>query len=371
MRPMLRPSPAIEVAGVGLKRMYTSFCRTRIPRPRSFSAVTRIAQPLPGTHPHLMASGELTPGIAADEYARRRERLANSLPPGSLALFPSSPLAYMAHDVPFPYHQDTDLLYLCGLLEPSSLLACVKPADASARWHLFVRPTCANTAMWDGPRAGVEGAQRYFVPDGAAHALDDAPRVLHGALWGGGSESISTLYYAPKANPAIDTLLRPVLRDAPTTSQLTPQPATPLVQRLRVIKSPAEVSLLQRSANLCADAMNATMKASTAAAAGNLTEVALAAHFEFECRLAGAERLAYPCVVAGGVNAVTLHYMHNNALLSADQMVLMDAGASLHGYASDLTRTWPLDGRFSAEQRLLYEAVLDVNERIINLCVLR
>ena len=107
--------------------------------------ISRIAQPLPGSHPHLMAPGELTPGITEAEFVRRRERLVDSLPPGSLALFPAAPQAFMSHDVPFPHHQDTDLLYLSGLQEHSSLLTCTKPANGGeARWNLFVRPSCSN-----------------------------------------------------------------------------------------------------------------------------------------------------------------------------------------------------------------------------------
>jgi len=131
----------------------------------------------------------------------------------------------------------------------------------------------------------------------------------------------------------------------------------------------AEAELMRRSAALCADAMVGTIQASTRAAERGLSEAVLAATFEFNIRMHGAERLAYPCVVAGGANAVTLHYMFNDAVLRPAEMLLMDAGASLHGYCSDLTRTWPLGGRYSAAQRALYEAVLDVNRYVISQCV--
>ena len=160
----------------------------------------------------------LMPGISAEEYQARRTQLAHRLPPGSLALFPARPRGYMSHDVPFPHHQDTDLSYLCGFLEPSSLLAVVKPASGgSARWRLFVKPSCPDEAMWDGPRAGVEGAQRHFLPDGDAHALNDAPKVLHADLHSA-ADNVAELLYAPKYNPEIDALLRPMLDAAAASS---------------------------------------------------------------------------------------------------------------------------------------------------------
>jgi Xaa-Pro aminopeptidase len=305
----------------------------------------------------------LMPGISAEEYQARRTQLAHRLPPGSLALFPARPRGYMSHDVPFPHHQDTDLSYLCGFLEPSSLLAVVKPASGgSARWRLFVKPSCPDEAMWDGPRAGVEGAQRHFLPDGDAHALHDAPKVLHADLHSA-ADNVAELLYAPKYNPEIDALLRPML-DAAAKQRVT-QPPDRYTQPLRLRKSAAEQALMRRSAAVCTSAMRDTMQMSRSAASRGMSEGVLAASFEFGIKLGGAERLAYPCVVACGANAVTLHYMHNDAPLRPESMLLMDAGASLHGYCSDLTRTWPLNGRYSAEQRALYDAVLDVNERII------
>jgi Xaa-Pro aminopeptidase len=273
----------------------------------------------------------------------------------------------MSHDVPFPLHQDPEISYLCGLLEPTSLLACVKPANAGTppRWHLFVRPANAAEELWDGARAGVDGAQSFFLAEGAAHALDDAPKVLASELHGG---QLHTLFYSAAANPEIDSRLRSTLLAA-DAGRMDQQPAHRPVQKLRVVKSAAEQQLMRRSGQVGTGAMNATMCGSIGAAAGGLTEGVLAAHFEFESKLAGAERLAYPCVVASGNHATTLHYMHNNAVMRPGEMVLMDAGCNLHGYCSDITRTWPLNGVYSPEQSAVYQAVLEVNEKCIAMCV--
>ena len=156
-----------------------------------------IAQPTAETHPHLLAPGETTPGIGQSEYAQRRERLASALPEGSLALFPAAPLGYMSHDVPYPFVQNSDLLWLSGLQEPSSLLACVKRRGASARWQLFLLPACPKQAVWDGPRAGIEGALQHILPGGDVQPLDMAARILRSELEGG----IETLLLDEQASP--------------------------------------------------------------------------------------------------------------------------------------------------------------------------
>lgn len=320
-----------------------------------------------------MAAGEVTPGVSLTEYQARREAVAAELPPGSLALWPAAPQAFMAHDVPYiPYLQDTDLFYLCGFQEHSSLLACARPADSEAQWHLFVRPACEAEAVWDGRRAGVECAHSYFLPEGCAHSVEKISRVLEAELLpqAAGAAPRRTqgiLFYEKKVNPLLDARLAPLLASAAKAAVRYASPAS-LVHPLRSVKSAAELELMRRSASVCTAAMRRTMMASREAAERGYTEASLSARFEFECRVAGAERLAYPSVVAGGANAVTLHYMHNNAVLRPGQLLLMDAGASLHGYASDLTRTWPLSGTFTPAQRDLYAAVLDVNERVIEAC---
>ena len=341
------------------RRRYAVPAFTAAPAP---SASERIGQPTPLSHPHLMAPGEVTPGVALSEYAARRAALAASLPAKSMALFPSAPLSYMSHDVPFPYRQDVDLSYLCGFQEASSLLACVKPNDAgSERWHLFVRPREPSRELWDGPSAGLPGARRHILPDGLVHALGSAADVLRGEL-----PACDAIFL--EGAGGVDATLKPLLA-ACQARRLAPRSVARLAQNLRVRKSDAEAALMRKSAAVCAGAFRTTMAASAMLTREGHTEDALAATFELDVRLAGAERLAYPCVVAGGANAVTLHYMHNNARLAPGSLLLMDAGCSLHGYASDLTRTWPLDGAFTAAQRRVYDAVLDVNERCIAMCV--
>ena len=181
--------------------------------------------------------------------------------------------------------------------------------------------------MWDGPRAGVAGARAFFLPEGEAHALDDAPSVLASELSAASSSTSSSsvatprIFFAAQRNPAITATLRSTLAQVQAqrgSVGIDAHMAHRLVQGLRLRKSAAEIDLMRRSGVVGADSMSSTMQASTRAAT-----------FEFEIRLHGAERLAYPCVVAGGVNAVTLHYMHNNCVMDPSSLLLMDAGSSL------------------------------------------
>ncbi len=337
------------------------------------SSARAIAQPAHHTHPHLVQAGHVTRGVSADEYAKRRRSLAATLPSGTLALFPAAAIPYMSHDVPFsPYHQSADLFYLCGLLEPESLLVCRTPTSqspAEARWSLFVMPDEPEKALWDGHRAGIDGAQRHFLPGGEVLPLSMAPRALAALLDEGGPVK-SLLYDAHAHNSGLGELLSPVVAacDERRAGRLNPAHHA---QKLRRQKSSAEVELMSRAAHVSACAHRATMCLSREVAslpAPAPTEAVLGARFQYECVKGGAERLAYPSVVAGGANATTLHYMHNNAPILPGDLVLMDAGASYGGYSADITRTWPTSGKYSPAQRDVYAAVLEVNRACIDAC---
>jgi len=339
-----------------------------------------ISQPTAGTHPHLVSPGEVTPGVTRAEYALRRAMLASTIPVGSVALFPSAPLSYISHDVAHTFHQSPDLSYLCGFQEANCLLACSRPvvgapgsAPGDAYWHLFVTPCDPAQAIWDGPRAGVSGAREHILDDGEVHPIGSALRVLLEIVDAsfcarGLAPSPPCLLFDSGLNPAITKSLSPLLEKS--AQNLRVRPASPYAQRLRLRKTDAEVGLMRHAAEASAEAFIATMgESARAAARGDQLEGLLAARFEFETKRRGCGRLAYPCVVASGRNAVTLHYMHNNARLRPGDLLLMDAGGSYCGYSADITRTWPLSGSFTSAQRDVYEAVLGVNEAVI--CAVR
>jgi len=258
----------------------------------------------------------------------------------------------MAHDIPFLYRQDPDFFYLTGLLEPDSLLILQgKGADMT----LLVRPRDKSREIWDGPRAGLEGASQLF----GAHTVGDFRKDAASTL----SEAIA--YAAAKgAKVFVDLSKMPrklqldeATREYLNRLRLPKRLGNPhdYIERMRVVKSPAEIQLMRNAAEVTGasfvDAIGSTLHLHS--------ETELSALMEYGFKKRGAEKLAYPSVVAGGKNACTLHYIANNQLLPDDGLVLVDAGCELHGYASDVTRTWPTRGRFNTAQKALYEAVLD------------
>ncbi|XP_037544802.1 xaa-Pro aminopeptidase 3 [Nematolebias whitei] len=324
-----------------------------------------LGQPSSYTHPHLIKHGEVTPGIAQTEYELRRQKLASLIEAQADKLGPSTsssnhvviilshPTRYMTNDIPYPFHQNQDFLYLTGFLEPDSALVLHgngRPDQAI----LFVPRRDPGRELWDGPRSGRDGAA----------ALTGIERVHHTEEQGLVLKSLkgSQFWYdtpCPSHPQLHQTHVLPVLQTGSTS-----RPVRPLVHSLRAVKSSAEVSLMQEASRITAQAFRRTMALSQ----GDVDEAVLFAKFDFENRIHGANFLAYPPVVAGGNRANTLHYINNNQIIKDGEMVLLDGGCEYFGYVSDITRTWPVNGRFSPAQAELYEAVLEVQLSCLSLC---
>jgi Xaa-Pro aminopeptidase len=239
------------------------------------------------------------------------------------------------------YRQDADFFYLTGVSQPDCL-ALFQKTERGGRFSLLVPPHDARDVTWHGPRLGAAAAVRHFGADEAVSA----------AALGEAFAAASSLYWAEP--PAADSQLAaaaarfPRLRASPLRSLLSPQ---------RWRKSEAEQALLRRSAQAAA----AGLRAAAAAAVPGATEASPAAAHEAAVRRLGAQRLPYPSVVAGGARGAAIHYGRYDGLLTEGDTLLMDAGAELHGYVSDVTRTWPLSRRFGHRQRALYDAVRSVH----------
>ncbi|MCQ4348810.1 Xaa-Pro aminopeptidase [Pseudomonas stutzeri] len=291
--------------------------------------------------------------IAQSEYARRRQALMQQMVPGSIAILPAAPVHVRNRDVEYDYRQDSDFQYLTGFPEPEAVLALI-PGRAHGEYVLFCRERNPERELWDGLRAGQEGAVRDYGADDA-FPIDDIDDILPGLI-----EGRSRVYYALGANPEFD---RQLVGWINAIRSKVRQGATPpsefgaldhLLHDMRLYKSPAEVAVMKAAADISARAHVRAMQTCRP----GLHEYHLEAELDHEFRRSGARLAAYGSIVASGRNACILHYRENDAPLRDGDLVLIDAGCELDCYASDITRTFPVGGRFSPEQKAIYELVL-------------
>ncbi|KAK3955606.1 peptidase M24, structural domain-containing protein [Pseudoneurospora amorphoporcata] len=319
------------------------------------AADLEFGQPVYETHPHMLQPGELTPGITAQEYHERRSKLAFALPENGIAILASSELKYRSGAVFFPFRQDSNFLYLTGFSEPDSLAIIQKtgPKPGDYVFHLFCRPKDPRAEQWSGPWSGLQAAEDVFNADftgDIARVESLLPPILRGA---------STIYTditpsTPVTGQLVTTLLAHL--------RLPPSPLAGLVHSLRAIKSPAEISNMRHAGRVSGRALTSAMKRSWS------SEKDLESYLNYAFTSHGLSGPAYVPVVAGGPRGNMIHYVHNSRLLKQDEMVLVDAGGEYGTYITDITRTWPVNGKFSAAQRDLYEAVLTVQRQMVSLC---
>ncbi len=289
--------------------------------------------------------------LDASVYARRRARLAARLGNG-VAIVPTAPECLRNRDAHYPYRYDSYFYYLTGFREPEAVLVLV--GGETPRSMLFCREKNAEREIWDGFRYGPEAAREAFAFDEACSIteldarmpdlLADRPAVqVHlgsDPLWDG---RVLGWVNAVRGRARSGVAAPGDLRDVRV-----------LLDEMRLIKDGHEVALMRRAGDISAAAHRLAMQA----ARPGVAEYAVEAVLQHEFRRCGAQAPAYTPIVAGGVNACVLHYVENNAILADGDLLLIDAGCELDGYASDITRTFPVNGRFSGAQRDVYELVL-------------
>jgi Xaa-Pro aminopeptidase len=289
--------------------------------------------------------------IPAAAYSRRRKQLMRMAGDDAIVILPSAPERVRSRDTHYPYRQDSDLLYLTGFPEPEAVLVLV-PGRPHGETILFCRERDPDREGWDGPRCGPEGAVEQFGTDDA-YPIADLDEILPGLL-----EGRSRVYYHFGRDAEFDLKLIGWLNRVRAMVRMGAQPPHEflelghLLDELRLFKSRDELKLMQRAADISVLAHEAAMRAS----APGLHEYALQAEIERVFRLHDAGP-AYNSIVGAGSNACVLHYIANNAVVADGDLVLVDAGAEYRGYASDITRTFPANGRFSQEQRALHDLV--------------
>lgn len=295
--------------------------------------------------------------IPKAEYARRRKALMAQMEANSIAILPAAPVHIRNRDVEHVYRQDSDFQYLSGFPEPEAVLVLI-PGREHGEYVLFCRERDPERELWDGLRAGQEGAIRDFGADDA-FPIGDIDDILPGLI-----EGRSRVYYSIGTNTEFDQHLMEWVNTIRSKARQGAQPPKEfvaldhLLHDMRLYKSAAEVKVMREAAEVSA---RAHVRAMQAARAG-LYEYHLEAELEYEFRKGGAKMPAYGSIVAAGKNACILHYRENDAPLKDGGLVLIDAACELDCYASDITRTFPVSGRFSPEQKAIYELVLKSQE---------
>lgn len=300
--------------------------------------------------------------MSSQVFQERRKAVLQAMAPGVMVV-PCAPHQLRNNDVHHGYRQDSDLYYLTGFDEPDSVL--VLGAQDAAPAILFVRPRDPEREVWDGARAGIEGALQQFGID-QAYPIAELEQRLPDLL--GGHERL--FYHLGRYNE-FDSLLIKALGTARGKGRrgkafpIEIIDADSVVHELRRIKSPAEIELLQRAVEITDVAHRQAM----AAAHPGGYEFELEAVLRGEFLKRGSPRVAYEPIVGSGPNATVLHHVKNDRQLRDGELVLIDAGCEYGYYAADVTRTFPVNGRFSAPQRDLYQAVLDAQQLAIAACV--
>jgi Xaa-Pro aminopeptidase len=296
------------------------------------------------------------------EFARRRADFVAKIG-DAVAIFPSAPAAIRTNDSHYPYRQDTDLYYLTGFEEPESVLV-LAPRHPTTKSVLFVRPRDKERETWDGYRYGVEGAVRDFGVE-AAYPIAELDARLPDLL-----DTAHTLYYAFERDDAFNTRIVDQLKryrfsrrrvDAGPTTVIDP---STILHEMRMFKSPADIEGMRRAVAVSREGHIAAMQH----ARPGMYEYEIQAIVEYVFTSRGAQSAASPSIVAGGANATVLHYTSNRKRIKDSDLVLVDAGAEVDYYCGDITRTWPISGRFTPEQRAVYEIVLAAQLRCIEMC---
>lgn len=300
--------------------------------------------------------------IDPKEFARRRQALMDDMQANSIAIIPSASEVIRNHDVHYPFRQDSNFYYLTGFDEPNAVAVLI-PGREHGEYIIFCRDKDPSRELWDGYRAGPEGAcSTYQAND--AFPISDIDDILPGLL-----EGRDCVYYAMGRHKDFDLQVMAWVNSIRANIRSGAQPPGEfinldhLLHDLRLYKSAAEVKMMQEAGTISARAHKRAMQF----CCPGVYEYQLEAEILHEFAMAGARLPAYSSIVGGGDNACILHYVENNQLLKDGDLVLIDAGCELDYYAADITRTFPVNGKFSDEQKAIYNIVLDAQLAAIEL----
>jgi len=291
--------------------------------------------------------------LAQTEYRQRRQQLIEQMEANSIAIVPTAVETVRNRDVEHPFRQDSDFYYLSGFAEANACLILI-PGREQGEYILFCEAKDPALEIWTGRRAGPEGAARDFFVD-EAYPIEAIDSVLPELI-----EGKARVYSVMGANSKFDSQLTHWLNQVKAMVRKGAQvphefsALDHLLHEMRLIKSPAEIEIMQKAADISAAAHCRAMQV----AKPGCFEYQLEAEILYEFTREGSRWPAYPSIVGGGENACILHYTNNDMAIADGGLVLIDAGCELDYYAADITRTFPVNGKFSPEQKALYELVL-------------
>jgi Xaa-Pro aminopeptidase len=301
------------------------------------------------------------PMISRQEFARRRRELMDNMEENSIAILPAAPERRRNRDIEHPYRQDSDFWYLSGFPEPEAVMALI-PGRAHGEFVVFCRERNREMETWHGYRSGPEGAVKDYGADDA-FPISDIDEILPGLI-----EGRDRVYYDMGRDPEFDRQVMSWVNSIRAKVRSGAHPPgeflalTHLLHDQRLFKSTAEIKVMRHAGEIAAAAH---VRAMLAVKPG-MYEYQLEAEYLHEFMLQGARSPAYPSIVGGGRNGCILHYINNDQKLKDGDLVLVDAGAEYECYASDITRTFPVNGKFSAEQQAVYEVVLAAQHAAID-----
>ena len=293
--------------------------------------------------------GALPAWAEDDVYSARRMALMEKCEDG-VAVFMSAPVYLRNGDSDFEFRQESNFLYLSGFEEPQSYMVLAPGADAE--FVMLVRPHHPVAEMWTGARAGEDGAVAEYGAD-AAYDVEKMSEVMLAAL-----ECRSKIYCNPQ-DERLQEVLNKAIEELGPEREIELVDVRPIVHEMRAIKDAQEIAYLRRACDLTCDALIEVLKASKP----GMGEYEYEALIEYTFRRGGARGPGYPSIVASGANATVLHYIVNNRVAEDGDLLLMDVGAEVENYTADVTRTYPINGRFSEAQREIYEVVLQTIKR--------
>ena len=289
--------------------------------------------------------------ITQTEYLQRREKLMSKIGNGT-AIFRSAPMAVMHNDVEYVFRQDSDFYYLTGFNEPEAV-AVLAPHHEEHRFVLFVQPKDIEKETWTGYRVGVDAAKEKYGAD-EAYPITELAEKLPQYL-----EKADRIYYHlgrdEDFNHTIINHWQKLMRGYQKrgTGPIAIEDTNPILHPMRLVKSPTELELMRRATEISVEAHN---RAREFARVG-CYEYQVQAEIEHTFNMYGGSP-AYPTIVASGANACVLHYIENNRQMEDNDLLLIDAGCSYGYYNGDITRTFPVGGKFTPEQKIIYELVL-------------